>query len=442
VDPSRQKALEALLLWEKGGSLDLIFQRVVEKEEGLSRKQKAFARELVFGTARWLKRLDWTIERLSQRDPRSLNPVVRNALRIGLYQLCMLDRVPEWAAVNETVELVKTFGKKEASGFVNALLRNFCRKKGQLQIDTDDPVKRATVLWSFKEWLVKRWFRQFGETEAEKLFEALNKVPPFTIRVNTLKVTRERLLSELETYGALPTRFSPVGIVLLYPQGVLESKWFTEGLFQVQDEGAQLVGFLFSPKPGERILDLCAAPGGKTTHFAQMMQNQGEIIAVDVSAERIKFLEENCKRLGIKIVKPLRHDLRTPLPFEPEGFDRVFLDAPCSGLGVIRRNPDLKWRSTPREILRLSNLQMRLLLEASRHVKPGGFLMYSTCTLTPEENQGVVEAFLEREKDFKVIDLKGVFGLESDFFTPEGYFLSLPHLHGTDGFFAALMQKR
>lgn len=442
MDPSRQKALEVLLVWEKGGSLDLIFQRVVEKQEGLSRKQKAFARELVFGTVRWLKRLDWTIERISHKDLKSLTPIVRNALRIGLYQLCMLDRVPEWAAVNETVELVKSFGQKEASGFVNAILRNFCREKGRFQVDIEDPVKKAAVQWSFAEWLVRRWFEQFGATDAEKLFQAYNCVPPFTIRVNTLKVTRETLVSELETYGAVPTLFSPLGIVLCNPQGVLESKWFKEGMFQVQDEGAQLVGFLFSPKPGERVLDLCAAPGGKTTHFAQMMENRGEIVAVDVSEKRLRFLEENCKRLGVEIVRPLRHDLRTPLPFKAEGFDRVFLDAPCSGLGVIRRNPDLKWRCTPKEILRLSDLQMRLLFEASRHVKLGGFLMYSTCTLTYEENQRVVETFLQKQKDFELIDLRGAFRLDLSFFTPEGYFLSLPHLHGTDGFFAVLMQKR
>lgn len=441
MDPSRQKALEVLLRWEKGGSLDLIFQRVIEKQEGLSRKQKAFARELVFGTVRWLKRLDWIIEQLSRRDPKSLAPIVRNVLRIGLYQLCMLDRVPEWAAVNESVELVKRFGQKEASGFINAILRNFCRGKEKLQVEIEDPVKKAAVQWSFAEWLVKRWFEQFGKTNAERLFHASNSVPLFTIRVNTLKVARETLLAKLESYSPIPTCFSPLGIVLRNPQGVLESKWFIEGTFQVQDEGAQLVGFLFSPKPGERILDLCAAPGGKTTHFAQMMENRGEIVAVDVSRKRLEFLQENCKRLGVEIVKPLKHDLRTPLPFEVEGFDRVFLDAPCSGLGVIRRNPDLKWRCTPKEILRLSNLQMRLLLEASRHVRRGGFLMYSTCTLTFEENQRVIESFLQKAKDFTVIDLRGTFGLDTSFFTPEGYFLSLPHLHGTDGFFAVLMQR-
>lgn len=438
MDPARERALEVLLRWEReGASLDLLYQRMVEGEGGLSRRQRAFGRELVFGTVRWLRTIDWYLEKLIGKSPKDLSPLLRNALRIGVYQLFFLDRVPPWAAVSETVELVKAREGAKAAGFVNGVLRNFLRQRAVLRPSAEDPVEDLSLRYSFPRWIVRRFLFTFGPEETVALLEALNKVPPFTIRVNTLKTTREELLRVLQPFAPRPTPFSPWGIILERPQGVLDSEAFQEGLFQVQDEGAQLVTWLLGPKPGERVLDLCAAPGGKTTHLAELMGDKGEVLAVDVNPSRIKTIEANAQRLGITIIRTLRHDATRPLP--ERGFDKALADVPCSGLGVLRRNPDIKWRLTPREVQRLSAIQRRILENALRVLKPGGLLLYSTCTLTQEENWGVVREALGGKAE--LIELRGVVPLRDDFFDEKGYFLSLPSRHGTDGFFCALLRR-
>lgn len=433
MDPSRERALEVLLRWEEGGSLDLIYQRITGDLPPLKR---AFCRELVFGTVRWLLTIDWHLERLIGRPPKGLDPYLRNALRLGVYHLAFLDKVPPWAAVSETVELVKARKGGKAAGFVNAVLRNFLRRRGELEPRSEDPVVGLSLRYSFPRWIVRRFLSLFGE-ETEALLKALNAVPPFTIRVNPLKTTRDELLEELKAFSPKPTPFSPWGINLERPQGVLESGAFKEGLFQVQDEGAQLVSWLLKPEPGERILDLCSAPGGKATHLAELMGNEGEVLAVDVHPRRIKAVEENARRLGITIIRTLRHDATQPLP--EGGFDKALVDVPCSGLGVLRRNPDIKWRLTPREIRRLADVQGRILLTGLMALRSGGLLLYSTCTLTQEEDWGVVEGVPKGLAE--VLDLRGRVPLRDDFFDQKGYFLSLPSRHGTDGFFCALLRR-
>ncbi len=439
MDPSRERALEVLLEWERGrGSLDLIFQRLVEGDEHLDRQKKAFSRELVFGTVRWLSRIDWTLYRLYGKPLKVLKPVLRNALRIGAYQLTFLDRVPPWAAVHETVQLVKEREGKKGAGFVNAILRNLLRERDSLVPDSRDPIERLSLLWAFPRWLVRRFYFQFGPEETEALLGALNAVAPFTIRTNSLRTSRDKLMRTLEPFSPRPTSHSPWGIRLEEPRGVLEAEAFREGLFQVQDEGAQLVSWLLSPRGGERVLDLCAAPGGKSTHLAELMGNRGEILAVDVNPSRLRWLEENCRRLGIRIIRPMRRDATKPLPCGE--FDKVLVDVPCSGLGVIRRNPDIKWRLSPKEIRRLAEIQGRILRVGASALRRGGYLLYSTCTLTPEENERVVQGLVQ-EGGFELVDLRGRVPIRDDFFTPEGYFMSLPWRHGTDGFFCALLRK-
>lgn len=285
---------------------------------------------------------------------------------------------------------------------------------------------------------MRRFYFQFGPEETEALLKALNAVAPFTIRTNSLRTSRDELMRTLEPFSPRPTPHSPWGIILEEPRGILETEAFKEGLFQVQDEGAQLVSWLLSPRGGERVLDLCAAPGGKSTHLAELMGNRGEILAVDVNPSRLRWLEENSRRLGIRIVRPMRHDATKPLPCG--GFDRVLVDVPCSGLGVIRRNPDIKWRLSPKEIRRLADIQGRILRVGAEALRPGGYLLYSTCTLTPEENESVIQGLLQGG-GFEAVDLRGRVPIRDDFFTPEGYFMSLPWRHGTDGFFCALLRK-
>jgi len=443
VDPSRDRALEVLIRWERRGSpVDPLFHRLVEGAADLDRRDKALARELVYGVLRWLSKLDYALERFSSRRLRRLNPVVRNALRLGAYQLLMLDRIPPWAAVSESVELVKARGVPHAAGFVNAVLRALERGRDSLRFDAPDELSRLALKWAHPLWLVKRWVGRWGLQEAEELLKASNAIPPFAIRVNPLRSNREELLDRLqkEGFSPRPTPRSPWGIIVEEPEGLLESDVFEAGLFQVQDEGAQLVSWLLTPQPGDRVLDLCAAPGGKTTHLAEMMGDQGEIVAVDVNPRKLKLLRENCRRLGISIVRPLRYDARRPLPLPEKGFDRVLVDAPCTGLGVLRRNPDTKWRVREGDPERLSRLQLNILEQGAKMVRPQGMLLYSTCTLTEEENEEVVKRFLQ-ENPFELADPRPFFPEIRDFFTSEGFFLALPHRHGTDGFFAALFRR-
>ena len=437
MDSSRVLALKVLLEWEdRKPSLDLLFQKAVRKE-GLTDLKRAFARELVFGTVRWMKRIDWSIERFLQKGIDALSPTVRNALRLGAYQLLFLDRVPHWAAVSESVELVKEKEGKKAGGLVNAILRNIAREKELLIPDSPEPLERLSLKWSFPLWLVKKLRKRFEE-ETEALLKALNESPPFTIRANILKTSREDLMKILSPFRPEPTRWSPVGIILYKTQGILESEAFKKGLFQVQDEGAQLVSLILSPQKGERILDVCAAPGGKTTHMAELMGNEGQIVALEVNPWRIKWMKENLVRLGVNIVEINRYNATKPISFK--GFDRVLVDVPCSGFGVLRRNPDLKWRMTEKEIYRLTEIQKRILRNSLETLKDGGLLLYSTCTLTFEENEEVVKE-IAGQKGVSLVNLREYAFLPGTFFNAEGFFLSLPHKHGTDGFFGALLRK-
>ena len=439
MDPLRRAAVELLMEWEKRGSkLDPLFFR---RTQGLGPRERGFVRELVYGVVRWLLRLDHVIAQHSKVKPQRMERAVLAALRVGAYQLLFLDQVPPWAAVSEMVEVVKGMGKGQAAGFVNAVLRAIAEGgKGKLPDREENPQEYLSIAFSHPGWVVGDWFKRWGLEETERLCAANNLIPPLTIRVNTLLGEREELLGRLALEGrrAYPTPYSPWGLILQDEEGFTKSELFKEGWFQVQDEGAQLISMLLSPEPGERVLELCAAPGGKATHMAQMMGGRGEVVAVDISPEKLSLLKENCRRLRITNVKAERYDARGPLPFSPEGFDRVLVDAPCTGLGVLRRNPDGKWRVKEEDVKRLSELQFEILQEGARMLKRGGVLLYSTCTLTREENEGVVERLLEKG-DFQL--LEPPLSLPPSFFTQEGHFLSLPHRHGTDGFFAALLKK-
>jgi 16S rRNA (cytosine967-C5)-methyltransferase len=292
---------------------------------------------------------------------------------------------------------------------------------------------------------VSRWVEQRGVEETIALCSANNQFPLLTVRVNTLKGSREEVMKRLHDEGieAIPTPFSPVGLCIKAPPPLASWGPLQEGWLQVQDEAAQLVSLILAPKPGERVLDLCAAPGGKTTHLAQLMQNQGEIVAVDVSPAKLAILKENCRRLGISIVKARALDATRPLPFPPGSFDSCLVDAPCTGLGTLRRHPEGKWRIKEQDILRLQEMQSQILRQAAPLIKQGGVLVYSTCTLTPEENEGVTEGFLSEHKEFSLEHASGLLprGCEGLVDT-KGCLRTLPHRHGTDGFFAARIMRQ
>ncbi|MBN1255923.1 MAG: 16S rRNA (cytosine(967)-C(5))-methyltransferase RsmB [Deltaproteobacteria bacterium] len=447
MDRARTKALEVLILWEKRESpMDPLFDEVVMADSLLTDIDKAFVREVVYGVLRWRGRLDWVISAYSRIKPARMERAVITILRMGAYQLLFMDRVPQSAAVDESVKLAKKLRKKETAAFVNGILRGIAEKRKEISY-TDlqvDPLNHIVARYSHPLWLVRRWIDQWGVDETSALCQADNQIPPLTVRVTTLKASREEVIKQLHDEGvtATPTSFSPVGLIIENPPPLDTWEPLQKGWLQVQDEAAQLVSILLAPQPGERVLDLCAAPGGKTTHLAQEMGNQGEITAVDVSRAKLALLEENCRRLGISIVKTVAQDATAPLPFPAGSFDHVLVDAPCTGLGTLRRNPDIKWRIKEADIPRLQELQRAILKQVATMVKREGVLVYSTCTMTSEENEGVVKAFLAEHNEFHLEDASPFLptGCEG-MVDAKGYLRTFPHRHWMDGFFAARIGK-
>jgi 16S rRNA (cytosine967-C5)-methyltransferase len=425
---------------------DVLLDVYFKKHPALEARDRAFATELVYGVLRWQGRLDWIIDRYARIVPKRMALPVRVLLRLAVYQLLFLDRVPPAAAVHEAVELAKTSQPQHIVRFVNGVLRAIGREREALAAATVEgsPAEQLAVRHSYPMWVVERWLKELGPEEAEALCYAGNQVAPTTIRTNTLKTTREALATALREKGLSvePGRFAPEALHLKAVRTDLSSlPEYARGEFQVQDEASQLVARLVDPRPGERVLDACAGMGVKTTHLAQLMENRGEIVAVDSQGWKLTRLAENGRRLQISCLQTVEGDLLTQDRLAG-GFDRALVDAPCTGLGVLRRNPDIKWKVGPKDCRRLHRLQTELLGRAAKLVRPGGVLVYATCTLTPEENGGTVQAFLAEHRDFSLDDGRAILPPSSgDVIGEEGSLETWPHRHGVDGFFAARLRR-
>ena len=402
----------------------------------LDKRDRAFLMELVYGVLRFRDTLDWILGRFLEK-PQKLGDFTRNNLRVAAYQILFM-RVPDRAVVHESVEIEKRRqGGKDA--LVNAVLRNLLRRKEDfsLPIEFDDPAVSIAVNTSHPKWLVRRWIERFGENEALLLARANNAVPPMTLRVNTLKTSREELLEMLTLNGiaAAPTISSPDGIRLKDVRAYSDLS-FCRGLFAVQDEASQLISYLLDPGPGQRILDACAAPGGKTTHIAQLIRNDGEIVAVEKDGRRIGALRENVETLETHSVKIVNGDITEPGDIGT--FDRILVDAPCSATGVIRRNPDVKYRLRPGDLATHRIRQSTLLRSLSGLLRENGVMVYSVCSIEPEEGELAVNDFLKTNADFRIIN--AVTFLRN--FTREGFFRTYPHKDDMDGFFGVSLCRR
>ncbi|MBI3624906.1 MAG: 16S rRNA (cytosine(967)-C(5))-methyltransferase RsmB [Candidatus Rokubacteria bacterium] len=440
VSPARVEALRILCRVEEDQAFaDLALEAALERAK-LPPRDRALTTELVYGTLRWQRRLDWILAPHSRRRIERLDPWVRNLLRLTAYQLQLLDKVPAWAAVNEAVALAKRRAEGQAAPFINAVLRSLTRSGGELPPLPADPVEALATRLSFPSWLARRWARRFGLEEAERLMTALNERPPVTVRVNLLTCSRDILierLSQEEEVKASPTALAPEGLVLESPGPAFRFKAFKEGWFTLQDEGSMLIGHLLAPSPGETVADVCAAPGTKTTHLAALMQNSGKVVAMDPHAGRLRLVARSAARLRVRIVQCRGGSAEILAPKFKGAFDRVLVDAPCSNLGVLRRNPDVKWRRTESALWTLSNRQQAILEAAASICRPGGTLVYATCSLEPEENEAVVFPFLEIHPEWRL-------DLPAKFPTPleqPGVLRCLPHRHGTDGFTAFRLRK-
>jgi 16S rRNA (cytosine967-C5)-methyltransferase len=406
----------------------------------LSPRDAALAMELVYGTLRWQRYLDWILAPHSRRRLETLDARVRVILRMTAYQIALLDRVPTFAAVNDAVTLApRTPGVKP---FVNAVLRSFARRAPHEREPAAprDPLEALATRCSFPTWLAARWVARFGGEEAEALMRASNERPPLTLRANALRTTRDALAERLaaeEGLAVRPTRHAPEGLVV--GPGGAPASWraFGDGSFAVQDEASMLVGRLLAPEPGATVADVCAAPGTKTTHIAELMADRGRVLAFDREPERLSRVREAAARLGITVVDARDGAVDVLAPGFRDACDAVLVDAPCSNLGVLRRNPEVKWRRQPSDLGPASRQQSEILAAAATMVKPGGRLVYATCSLEPEENEAVVSAFLRARPEF-AIDAPDKFVLPLD---PDGWLRCRPDRHGTDGFAAVRFHR-
>lgn len=418
---------------------DAYLEKLLENEmrnSELGGADKALLFEIVHGVARWSGRIDWILNGFYKGQFSKSVANVKNNLRVALYQILFLDRVPDYAAVNEAVEFIKKLQGRKPADLTNAILRNIIRNKNAIRYPdpVDDTQNYLSAYYSHPGWMVKRWLQRFGREATEALLIANNERPGLTLRVNTLKTGIEEFNAKLAETGLKysPGIFLPEFIKLKSVTNITDWDYFEKGYFGIQDESTGFSCRLLDVKPGMRVLDLCAAPGGKTSYIANLMNNEGEIIAIDRYESRLKILKNNMKRLDITNVQAIEADA---LKFEAEPFDRVLLDAPCSGLGTISKKPDIKWKRDLADIRKLNDLQYELLCKAASLVKPGGAVVYSTCTIEPEENSAIVLKFLENHPGYR-IDHASAY-LPEVLTEENGFIQTYPHIHKTDGAFAA-----
>ena len=439
VSQARYEALHILVRVERDRAFaDIALEHALERAH-LDPRDAALCTEIVFGTLRWRRHLDWRLTPHLNRPLAKLDPWVRALLRLTAYQLIFLDRVPRWAAVDEAVSVARLKSRVPGPAeFVNAVLRSFTRAPGPPRLPAH-PVEAAGVRWSFPDWIAARWIARYGMEEAERLMAALDERPPMTIRANTLRISREDLAARLrdeELAETDPTPLAPEGLTVR--RGAV-GRWaaFAAGWCAIQDEASMLIARLLDPSPGELIADTCAAPGTKATHLAQLMGNRGRIVAMDPNAARLRLLTQAAARLGVDIIEAHAGGVAAVAGRWKGRCDRVLVDAPCSNLGVLRRNPDVKWNRDESDLGRLAEKQRGILAAAAALARPGGRLVYATCSLEPEENDQIVRAFLDGHPDWKV-DPPLDFPVAAD---PDGFIRCLPHVHGTDGFTAVRLAR-
>jgi len=444
----------AFAILRESGTGKITLDKSLEHQDSniteLPPKDRALCHAIVFGVLRHRGRIDHLIRAFSSRPFDRMDDAVIEILRIALFQMVYLDRVPDFAAIDTAVEFTKQKIGKKSTGFVNAVLRQAARAHRDTGIPSkeDQFFTHLTVACSIPKWLGSRWAAAFGKEKTLALATSLLDIPPLTLRVNTLKTDRRTLADLLARSGqeTQETLFSSEGLHLAGPGlFISELQGFEEGMFQVQDEAAQMVSQVLNPRPGERVLDACAGLGGKTCHIAQIMENRGQIVAGDTEAPKLERLAAEAGRLGISIIEGMTMDVSKATVKETGGyFDRVLVDAPCTGLGVVRRNPDTRWKRTIKDIQRMAARQRKILNAAASLVAPGGTLVYAVCSCEAEENEGVIEPFLAKRKDFSP-DAKGMALAvpETPFVNRDkAWFKTFPDPGSMDGFFVARLKRK
>lgn len=453
-DP-RHIALTVLVFWQNASHpLDKSLESHSEEISFLSKNNRSLCNALIFGVLRQRESIDWIIRAFSKISFEKIDTKPLYLLRIALFQIMYMDKIPVFAAIDTTINIAKKISDKKTTGYINAVLRNAAKKFPTVPLPEAkyNAAKFISIKFSMPLWLSKKWIKTFGFEPTCSLCRQINTIPHITLRTNTLKVDRKSLAKSLSLVAKniQLTDYASQGISFTNPsQPIHEFETFKRGLFQIQDEAAQIITQLLAPEPGEKILDACAGLGGKTGHIAQLMENKGIIIAADIENKKLESLQLDSKRLGIDIIetKPLNL-LKSSIKDFDFYFDRVLMDAPCTGLGVMRRNPDTKWKRSKNDIERLAAKQKKMINAAANLVKPGGILIYAVCSCEKEENEDVIHKFLNKRKDFS-IDKEFNADNYSDQMTrsisplinTEGFLKTYPKANNMDGFFAARLKR-
>lgn len=428
-------------------TLDALLEDLDRAEAIRDSRDRDLLQALVFGVLRWRGRLDFIISCFSSRPLHKIEPPVLAILRVALFQMLFLTRIPPSAAVHSAVESAKAMAGPWVAPFVNAVLRRAGSQHSAVGYPDRKimPVQALAIEASCPEWLVARWVERYGIQATADLCASINRLPPLTLRANTLKASRNEILASTRssTVEAAPTGVAPDGVIINGLKASLcDLDAFRRGWFQVQDEAAQLVTLLLDPQPGDTVLDACAGRGGKTGHIAQLMKDRGSLVALDQSTARLSQLRDEMRRLGVSMVSICEADLMQPdacISLRP--FDRILLDAPCSGLGTMRRNPDIKWSAQEKDLNRHRGVQTRLLQQVSAWLKPGGTIVYSVCSPEPEETVEVVEAFISKNPEFQVDrEAERLPEAMRSMIDSHGFLQTYPHLSYMDGFFAARLK--
>jgi len=422
---------------------DSYLDRLLDTEmrnSDMNELDKGLMNEIVTGVVRWQMKVDWVLTGFFHGNFTKAETNIKNALRVALYQILFLDKVPHSAAVNESVEFIKRLRGQKVADLVNGVLRNIVRNLENIRYPdpNEDRIQHLAVIESHPNWMVKRWVDRYGYDETKKLLAANNERPDLTLRVNRLKIDFNYFLNQLEQHQIQfsKSEYLDFFVRVKHMAGIGSSEMFRQGFFVVQDESAGIAVQLLDPKPGDRVIDMCAAPGGKATFIGELMKNVGEIVAVDRYETRLNLVKSACQRLGIANAHFIAADAST---IQTAPAEKVLVDAPCSGLGVLSKKPDAKWKREPEDLLRLVQIQKAILENAARHVKPGGVLVYSTCTTEPEENYSLITNFLAEHAEF-AIENASLF-TNPKIVTPEGYVETFPHRHAMDGAFAIRLKK-
>ncbi|GLC87455.1 16S rRNA (cytosine(967)-C(5))-methyltransferase RsmB [Lysinibacillus piscis] len=436
----RDAALSILLAVDKSQAYSNLLLNETIKRHKIEAKDRALLTEITYGTLQHKMTLDYYLEPFIRG---SIDHWVRWLLRLSLYQIHYLTRIPPHAAVNEAVEIAKRRGHKGIASTVNGVLRSVLRQGVTSTAAIENPIERLAIETSHPHWLVQRFVDNYGMEVASDMLHENNRPPVQTVRVNTLKATVEEAIASLQAEGLTAKQSDILPECLHITDGQpARTKAFQEGLITIQDESSMLPANVLQPSPGMRVLDMCAAPGGKTTHLAAIMQNEGSILATDLHPHKLDLIDQNIERLGIEIVETAPIDGRkAPVFLQQESFDAVLVDAPCSGLGVMRRKPDIKYTKREEDLANLQKIQIDLLDAATKVLKIGGKLVYSTCTVDKKENEGTVEAFLAQHPEIEAIELQSL-PKELAEKQANGMLQVFPQDFGSDGFFVAAFRKK